>query len=83
MHTKADNVNAHQSWMNHEVYTRVKSNSAAFKSNYPEWYTKSMYNLHKVIKNAKREFQIKLVSQDNHTDTHRLLQDLHAITGYK
>lgn len=44
--------------MNREVHSQVKS--VMFKSNHPNQCKKSIYNLCKVIKDAKREFQIKL-----------------------
>lgn len=53
------------------------------KSNYPEHYKKSIYELHKSIKEAKREFQTKLESQGVHMDTCQLCQDLQSVTGFK
>lgn len=45
------------------VHSQVKSNSAALKSNNPK-YKKSIYDLCKTIKNAKREFWIKQETQE-------------------
>lgn len=62
---------------------RVKSKSAACKSNYPELYKKSIHNLRRAIKGVKGELQTKQESSVIDTDTHRLWQSLHAIMGYK
>ncbi|XP_072372170.1 uncharacterized protein [Scyliorhinus torazame] len=67
-------------WLNREIDSLLKDRSEAFKSDDPDLYRKSRYDLHKAIRDAKREYQTKLESQ---TDSRRLWQGLNNTTGYK
>lgn len=40
------------------------------------------YDLHKLIRSANRQFQPRLESQTNYTDTHAMWKGFYAITGY-
>eukprot|EP00061_Rhincodon_typus_P006988 g28206.t1 len=57
--------------MNLEIHSLLKSTSEAYRLGNPDLYRKFRYNLCKAIRDAKRQYQTKLETQTNHTDTHR------------
>eukprot|EP00061_Rhincodon_typus_P006064 g26302.t1 len=44
-------------WMNREVHCLLKTQYAEFKLDDPDLYRKSRYNLHKAIRDVKRQYQ--------------------------
>eukprot|EP00061_Rhincodon_typus_P013827 g40440.t1 len=70
-------------WMNQEIYSLLKTRHAAFKSGDKDQYRKSRYDLHKAIREAKRQYQTKLDAQTYQKDSCHLWQGLNDITGYK
>ncbi|XP_072329131.1 uncharacterized protein [Scyliorhinus torazame] len=66
--------------LNREIDSLLKDRSEAFKTDDPDLYKKSRFNLRKAKRDAKREYQTKLESQ---TGSRRLWQGLNNITGYK
>eukprot|EP00061_Rhincodon_typus_P017941 g46883.t1 len=72
-----------KSWMNQEIRLLLKTRHAAFRSDDPDLYRRSRYDLRKATREVKRQYRTKLEAQANHTDTRHLWQGLHNITGYK
>eukprot|EP00061_Rhincodon_typus_P014721 g41951.t1 len=70
-------------WMNREIHCLLKIRCVAFKLNDSALYIESRYELHKAIRDAKRQYWTKLEAQTNHMDTRCLWQGLNNITGYK
>eukprot|EP00061_Rhincodon_typus_P006050 g26269.t1 len=70
-------------WINWEIHCLLKTSRVAFKSDDPNVYRKSRYDLRKAIRDANRQYWTKLEAQTNHTDSRCLWQGLHSMTGYK
>eukprot|EP00061_Rhincodon_typus_P016633 g44947.t1 len=70
-------------WMNRGIHCLLKTRHVAFMLDNPDLYRKSRYDLLKAIRDAERQYQTKLETQSNHTDTRCLWQGLHNITGHK
>eukprot|EP00061_Rhincodon_typus_P017756 g46600.t1 len=55
--------------MNREIHSLLKTRHAAFKSDDPDLYSKSRYDLCKTIRDAERQYWIKSEAQTDHSDS--------------
>eukprot|EP00061_Rhincodon_typus_P017699 g46509.t1 len=73
----------HKPWMNQQVHSLLKTRCAAFNLGDPGQYRKSRSDIHKAIREAKRQYHTKLEAQTYQTDSHCLWQGINNTTGCK
>eukprot|EP00061_Rhincodon_typus_P018514 g47714.t1 len=55
-----------KSWMNREIHCLLKAKHAVFKLDDPDLHRKSRHDLCNTIRDAKRQYRMKLETQTNH-----------------
>ena len=75
----------HTPWITGNIRTELKSRAAAFKmrDSNPEAYKKSCYALQRTIKQAKRQYRVKIESYNTGPDARLRWRGLQTITDYK
>jgi hypothetical protein len=72
-------------WITGNICIELKARAAAFKEREtnPDAYKKSSYALRRTIKQAKRQYMIKIESYYTSSDAHQMWEGLKTIRDYK
>jgi hypothetical protein len=72
-------------WITGKIHNELMARAAAFKEREtnPEAYKKSRYALRDTIKQAKRQYRVKIESYYTGSDARRMWQSLKTIMDYK